>query len=224
MKSRSSFIIRFLSLIFLLQSHFFATGQYVIKPKLGFTLSRIKEPPPDLNYFYQPSCQVLKLGLQGGAGIEYDLNSFFSAEADLLYTQKGLKDTTHLPSSTFFGYEKGFRYRFHYVELPLLFHFKADQHLKLGAGPSLSYLFKAEYFYGNKKKNNSNIDYSNWDFGLVADASWTVKRFEAGARFTYGISKTNCVRAYDDPELSTPVGVIGKNRSFQFYINYLIRR
>ena len=223
MKSRSNIIVNFLTLTFALQFCFVARAQYVIKPKLGFTLSRIKEPAHDPNYFYQPSYQVLKIGLQAGAGIEYGLNSFFTAEADILYTQKGLKDTTHLPSLTFFGsYEKGFRYRFHYIELPVLLHFKVDQHLKLGAGPSLSYLFKAEYFYGNKKKKNSNMDYSNWDFGLVGDASWTVKRFEAGARLTYGISKINLRSS--DPEFSTTVGATGKNRTFQFYLNYLIKK
>lgn len=207
----------------LLQFCFLAKAQYVIKPKLGLTLSRIKEPPADPNWFYPRSYQVPKIGLLAGAGVEYDLNPFFSVEADLLYTQKGLRDTVHISTFTFLGYEKGYRYRFHYVELPLFLYFKVDQHLKLGVGPALGYLFKAEYLYGNEKKKSSNINCSNWDFGLAGDASWTVKRFEAGARFTYGISEVKVIKNYD-PEFSIPYSITGKNTSFQFYINYLIKR
>jgi hypothetical protein len=203
---------------------FVGEGQIVIKPKIGLTLSRVKTPAPDF-FYYQPDNQILKIGFQAGSGVEYNINSMFTLEADLLYTRKGLRDTTHIPGFGRYSYYKGYSYNFHYIELPVLIHFKVDNHLKLGVGPSVSYLVKAQYFLGREKKNNSSIDYSNFDFGLVADASWTVQRFEVGARFTYGLSKVDFVSKYFDPEFpSQSAGTLGKNRTFQFYINYLIKK
>jgi hypothetical protein len=202
---------------------FFAGAQYVIKPKLGMSISRMKQPPPD--FWGYSSHQANKIGFQTGVGIEYDLNPFFSVESGLLYTQKGLKDTTTRGGRFLNSYDKGYTYRLHYVEVPLFLHFKVDNHLKLGTGASISYLVRVQYFLGGEKKNNSNIDYSNFDFGLLADASWTVKRWEAGARFTYGISQVKSTRKTYDPEFPTEnAGVIGKNKTFQFYINYLIKK
>lgn len=217
-----NYIMKTFFLFFCLTACFCGEAQYIIKPKLGLSLSRIKAPIDP--YSYQNN-QISKIGLQAGAGIEYELNTFFTTEVDLLYTQKGLRDTTHIRSMMRDSYYKGYTYRFHYVELPILLHFKVDKHFKLGAGPSLAYLLKAQYFLGGEKKNNSSIDYSNFDFGLVADASWTVKRFEGGARFTYGQSTVNFAAKTFDPEFpSASKGSIGKNRTFQFYLNYLIKK
>ncbi len=213
-----------LFLFLCLPVYFVGEAQFVFKPKLGFTLSKVKPPTPDV-FYYQPDNQILKLGFQLGGGAEYNLNRVFTLEADLLYTRKGLRDTTHIRSFFIDSYYKGYSYNFHYIELPVLFHFRVDSHLKLGAGPSVSYLVKAQYFLGGEKKNNSSIDYSNFDFGLVGDVSWTVQRFEAGARFTYGMSNVNFESKYFDPEFpSQSKGTIGKNRTFQFYINYLIKK
>lgn len=215
---------KLLFLLLCLSVYFVGKGQIVIKPKIGLTLSRVNPPTPDF-FYYQPNNQILKIGFQVGGGVEYNLNSMFTLEADLLYTRKGLRDTTHIRGPFINSYYKGYSYNFHYIELPVLIHFRVDNHLKLGVGPSVSYLVKAQYFLGGEKKNNSSIDYSNFDFGLLGDASWTVQRFEAGARFTYGLSKVDFVSKYFDPELpSQSAGTIGKNRTFQFYINYLIKK
>jgi hypothetical protein len=223
MTSYLTLSMRVSSLLFCLMIAFNTKAQYIIKTKLGVNLTRVRIPDPD-NWPYYADLQVLKIGLQAGAGIEYNLNSFFTAEADLLYTQKGLKDTTHMQYFRVNG-EKGFAYNFHYIELPVLVHFKVDDHLKLGAGASVSYLFKTQYYLDGKKRKNSSINYSNFDFGLVAEASWTIKRFEAGARLTHGISNVKFKSKYFDPELaSESKGTIGKNRAFQFYLNYLIKK
>jgi|GEM_PF-4560007 len=85
-----------ISVIFLVFFFNASYAQLVIKPKLGLSLAKMKRPEPGT---FDPEFHTVnKAGFLFGVAGEYSLNSKISLQIEILYVQKGLKDTSHIPT------------------------------------------------------------------------------------------------------------------------------
>jgi outer membrane immunogenic protein len=85
-----------------------------------------------INYNYRP-------GFQGGITFEAPLSESISFNPQLLYTQKGGDINTTISGITITGYTQ-----VNYVDLPLLFGFKATPKLAFFVGPQVSFLMSTK--------------------------------------------------------------------------------
>ena len=201
---------------------FFSFGQVSIKPKAGVNITRMERPKAD---FWWQDNQVSKVRLHAGVALEFPVYNKITLQAEVLYTQKGLEDTSHISSMFLNGnpYYKGYGYRLHYMELPVLFRVPFVNGIRLGVGPSISYLLAANYMLEGKKVRDMGASFSKLDYGLIGDLSYQFKNVEIGARYNYSLGTVKFVGEYD-PEFDTGGNKpLGKNRAFQFYLGYVIK-
>lgn len=195
-------------------------SQVLIKPKIGTAVSCMQTDLPD----YSANQQVSKARIQAGVAVELPFKKRFVLQPELLYTVKGLRDTFETfsrpwPSASDF---KGYLYNFHYLELPVMIRF-LDHNLRVGAGPSVAYLFHTKYKSGENMPFNIKRKYSKLDVGLNIEAAYRIKLLEIGTRFTYGLSDVKQLKN-SNPEVYSDEVIIGKNRSLQFYLSYCFNK
>lgn len=82
-----------------------------------------------------------KTGLLAGAFVFTEFQDKFGAQLEIKYSGKGAA-----PQKDSYDYPK--KVRLNYIDVPVLGTFKPIEHLKLEAGLSINYLFKAEYYDG----------------------------------------------------------------------------
>lgn len=200
--------------------------QVTVTGRAGVTISHMQRPKPEGIVVRQDN-QVVHIGYHAGASVALPVSKNLSVQTGLFYTQKGLRDTTHVPSWNFGlpAYYKGYGYHFHYLELPVLIKATLSDYIHLGVGPSLSYLVHVDAFFDEKKVSNSDTHLSKMDYGIIGELNFAKKRFEMGARYCYSLSSVRYERmGSNDPEFYNPyvAETIGKSKSVQFYIGYAL--
>ncbi|ANE51304.1 porin family protein [Flavisolibacter tropicus] len=200
--------------------------QLTVTARAGINISHMQRPKPEGVAVRQDN-QVVHIGYHAGASVALPVSKNLSIQTGLFYSLKGLRDTTHLSSWSLGGpaYYKGYGYNFHYLELPVLIKAKLSDYIHLGVGPSLSYLVQVDEFLDEKKIGKRDLQLSKMDYGIVGELSYTKKRFEMGARYSYSLSSVRYERiGSNDPEFYNPYveESIGKNRSVQFYVGYAL--
>lgn len=88
-----------------------------------------------VNYDYRP-------GFQGGIFLETQLSNSVSFTPQLLYTQKGGNVNTTIAGTKLEGYTQ-----VNYIDVPLLFGFKANPNLAFYVGPQVSFLTSVNESY-----------------------------------------------------------------------------
>ena len=206
-------------LLFVITISIMSFGQLVIKPKAGMNISQMQTQKTDFSW---QDNQVPKVRFHVGLALEYPIFNQIKVQAELLYTQKGLKDTSHIPSR-FLGSpaHKGYGYNFHYLEVPVLIRFPFSSGFHLGVGPSIAYLLKTDNILGGEKVNSQDLTFTKFDYGINGDLSFSFKQLEIGARYNHSFATLKYSSTSNDPELFLPNNeVIGKNRVFQLYFGY----
>ena len=138
-----------------------------------------------------------------------------------MYSLKGFKAIDHSPYTG--DYEHG--YDFHYVELPLLLRYSFSNNFRIGAGPYIAVLVSGKEKVKSDFVFDLETSFTKLDFGLNGDLSYAFKRFEIFARYNYGLRMVTEV--WDQDAEITGSGdkhEIGKNRTFQVGVAYLIRK
>ncbi|GAA4335516.1 porin family protein [Flaviaesturariibacter amylovorans] len=197
-----------------------APAQLTLKPKAGVTLSRFQRAEQGYPYSY-PDRNVG--GFAAGAALSCS-RGHLSLQAELLYNAKG--NLVAYPAD---GYSIGIpppnAHRFHYLELPLLAYYRLFSGLHAGAGGYYSYLLRGDAFRKGKRIDDPAVSYSRSDFGLLAELAFRSRRFEVGARYSWGLKTVQQITTVpNDPEFAQQAPVdMGRNRSLQLYVAYPIR-
>jgi hypothetical protein len=220
-------IFTFIALVFIFSSSY---SQISIKPKAGIAFTTFQRPT---DIFYSDRNQVPKLRFHGGIALELPFRKNLLLQTELLYTVKGLWDTTRvyssrsIPGSTL-PYYKGYGYNFHYIELPVLARIPFDR-FHIGAGTSIAYLLGADKVLGTTKTvektpfGDRKLKYSRIDLSLNGELTGSIKSFELGLRYSYSLTTVKRLKD-SDPEFYISDEKLGKNRSLQIYLAYTIKR
>ena len=184
-------------------------------------MSKLKRPAGS---FIGQDNQVFKLGPMVGMAAEFPLKKRLSFQAEVMYSLKGLKDNSVVPRGSFGDYH-GYGYNFHCLELPLLLRMSFNNNLKVGFGPSVTWLTNIEEIMEGINVTEPGRPFTSFDWGLNGDISYLFKRFEFGARYYYGLQMIK-YNGDSDPEFPANPNItsIGQNRTFQVYVAYVFRR
>ncbi len=134
----------------------------------------------------------IKVRLQIGRVIEIALSDFISIQPEFLYIQKGTKvdlEDGYYGYSYYYSndFEGEGRYKFDYLELPLLVKLKFDDmndtNFFLTAGPSFGYLTKATIEFEITVDGETDTDSEEFEF----DDDDGIDRFDISAAFGAGV-------------------------------------
>ena len=110
-----------------------ARAQWSVGGKAGINWSTVRYPKNILN-----DKASFIVGSQAGAVITYTCNTYFDLQLELLYATHGYKDKTLIfndeRGDTMY---KGYSYRIHYIDIPLLVKFFPIAGFNIQAGPQL---------------------------------------------------------------------------------------
>ena len=138
-----------MNLILVLGISHFSYSQATIKIKGAAVVSHLSRPPSNSS-----GAQVPKIGFQTGAAFMFS-HKKISLQAELLYTLKGLRDTTYIysvvPTGNGYPYYRGYGYNFHYIELPIILRLPFVDGVNLGIGPSVAYLLHSDKILDGRK-------------------------------------------------------------------------
>jgi hypothetical protein len=147
-------------------------------------------------------------GFHAGIFANLGITSLVAFQPELLYSQRGAK----LPIN---GSTEDQTFRFHYVDVPLVFHVNADG-LFFEAGPQVGFLVAANYKIGNASVDVKN-SYNTVDFGYLAGLGYQRKSgLGIGLRYNGGftnISKEVTIG-------SIKIQDRARNSAFQLYLSY----
>lgn len=144
-----------------------------------------------------------RFGFHAGIFANIGLTRLVAFQPELLYSQKGAQGNSDA------------KYRFHYVDVPLVFHINTDGFFFEG-GPQIGFLAAAQYQVGDRSVAVTD-GYKMVDFGYVAGLGYQLKH-SLGAGLRYNGEFTN----FPNPELIGNVKVQPRQRNsaFQLYATY----
>lgn len=157
-------------------------------------------------------------GFNNGFFVRIPLVKRWSFQPEIYYTTKGA-DITY---NTAFA-DGTARYKFSYIEIPLMLVAHITPHFNIQAGPYVAFLLDSEV------KNRSGVhlfnygqhiqtrDYNRFDAGMVLGAGFDIGAFGVGARYSYGIVKVGKERDWVGHTYRFPDT---RNSGFATYISY----
>lgn len=157
--------------------------------------------------------QRAQIGLRGGVNFSYlhtrgaaDMkmltgfnNGFFirmplvkrgSFQPEIYYITKGADITYNIPFA-----DGTVRYKFSYIEMPLMLVFHITPQFNIQAGPYLACLIDSEVknqagvYLFNYREHIHTQDFNRFDAGIVQGISFDIGAFGIGARYSYGFIK-----------------------------------
>jgi hypothetical protein len=121
-----------------------------------------------------------KAGFMAGAFVNTHLQEKFGAQLEIKYSSKG-----SAPHSDSWDYPR--KIRLNYVDVPIIGTFQAIENLKLEAGLSINYLFKAEYFDG-AWFNNWDLEPNSMETSILFGINYKFfTRFDLNLRWNYSL-------------------------------------
>jgi hypothetical protein len=144
-----------------------------------------------------------RFGFHAGVFANIGFAKLFAFQPELIYSQKGAK-TQNIDE----------RFRLHYVDVPLVFHFNTDGFF-LEAGPQVGLLLAAKRQVGNTSVDIDN--YKTVDFGYVAGLGYQLKH-GLGAGLRYNGAFTNFPQSTTSGNVTTQNRI--RNSAFQLYATY----
>jgi len=210
-------MMKFLFLFFLsLFFPFWGFSQSCLKIKAGMDFSKAVYLNSEEDALIKPFRQ-LKPGIVAGIALQQSVNKILSVQAEILYSQKGLK-TTQAPYNTTIN-------SMNYIEIPISGHYSLmkskHSYFNLYIGGFGAYWlngkYKREDWYTGEiisekvDFHNPDYTYSRIDAGILAGAIYNIKNIDLFIRYTHSMTGSS--------ELNTDAL---KNKVFSFGINYII--
>ncbi len=142
-------------------------------------------------YVDNVSSEHMKAGFDAGFYAKLPVTKGFSIQPELLYSQKGAKDTY----SNFVQGSGEYRFNLGYMELPVLAVVNLAPNFNLHVGGYAAYLVSANVkdvnndgtIEGATELNTDN--FNRWDFGLIGGLGFDIGNCTIGARYNYGLSE-----------------------------------
>ena len=156
----------------------------------------------------------MKLGVNAGPVMQINLAKLFFIQPELLYSLKGTQSAT-----TRSGYNT--RINLNYLNLPVLFGFRAAQNFAIRLGPEIGHLLSAK-----TKVNDSTADltdlYKDFDFGADAGLSLSFNKIVLDLTYNYGFGNLSHIVFTDAFGNNVGEQDAGANRVIQFTLCYFI--
>ena len=124
-----------------------------------------------------------KLSYLAGAVLSVPLHNRLSAQAELLYSNKGVR-------GEFFDLNLPYKVtdNFHYLSLPLLLHYHLTDRLGVGIGPELSYLLGAYQHSDLHGSNSVKRLFEPIDVAVNLDLQYNLlEKLSLGLRYNLGV-------------------------------------
>ena len=118
--------------------------------KAGLNLAQIENAE-----YFEPNKS--RLGLNGGLLARFNLNDKFFIQPEALYSGKGFKFTGRRLNSAGDLYPISCVASLHYMSVPVLAGFKANNKFSFLIGPEPSFLLNATTSFEDDKQNNANF-------------------------------------------------------------------
>ena len=152
-----------------------------------------------------------RFGFAGGGYAEYSFNRQIGLTAELLYNEKGGKETT---SNT------EIKTNLNYLSLPILFYFEPLQNLKLGLGPELAFLLNAKAKGDSISTTDIKKYYESFDKAIAIGGSYSFGRLGITARYVGGFNGITTLTFTDPNSGGEVTKKAGSNRVIQFALFY----
>jgi hypothetical protein len=168
-------------------------------------------------YVQDVSDEKMKAGLTAGVYAKLPLAKGFSIQPELLYSNKGAKETY----DNFIEGEGEYRFNLHYIELPVLAVINVAKNFNIHAGPYISYLVAADIKDLNDDGTIEDItelkadNFNRFDYGLAGGIGVDIQNFTIGARYNYGLKEIG-----KSGSLSGELTKDSKNSAISLYIGF----
>lgn len=124
-----------------------------------------------------------KIGLNGGAYVQFSLSDKFDGRIELTYIAKGSRRLVNEDSAD----RRRWGYTLSYIEVPLLLNYNQDK-LSFQGGPYAAVLLNASYFEDGADFPIPNPQMRPFDIGVCAGASYDLSdRLFLSGRFTTSV-------------------------------------
>ena len=191
-------------------------SQTYFKIKTGLNLSKAVYLNDANDALIKP-VRKLKPGFTGGIALHQFLNKVLSVQAEILYSQKGLK-TEQIPYATTYN-------TMNYIEIPISGHYslmkEKHSYFNIYIGGFGAYWTdgkykRKDYYTGEISSvkvdfNNPDYTYSRIDAGILAGAVYNINKLDFFIRYTYSMTGSS---EYNADALS--------NKTISVGINYII--
>lgn len=120
-----------------------------------------------------------KTGLVIGAFVNTDFDDKFGGQLEIKYSGKGSSTSYESPIIE--------KIKLNYVDIPVLVTYKAVKNLKIEAGISINYLFKAQYYDGGWF-DDWDLEPNKLESALTFGVNYKFfNRFDLNARYSYSL-------------------------------------
>jgi hypothetical protein len=166
-------------------------------------------------YVQDVSDENMKAGLTAGVYAKLPVARGFSIQPELLYSNKGAKETYN----NFIEGEGEYRFNLHYIELPVLAVVNIGKNFNIHAGPYVSWLAGASIKDLNDDGTIENItdleaeNFNRIDYGVAGGIGIDIQNFTIGARYNYGLREIG-----KSGSLSGELTKDSKNSAISLYI------
>src|SRR3954462_6939763 len=166
-------------------------------------------------YVQDVSDEHMKVGWNAGVFAKLPVTRGFSIQPELLYTNKGAKETYN----NFIEGKGEYRFNLNYIELPVLAVINVAKNFNIHAGPYISYLAAVNIkdLKDNGTINNiKDLDAENFnrvDYGVAGGLGIDISNFTLGARYSYGFREIG-----KSGSLSGELTKDSKNSAISLYI------
>jgi len=133
-----------------------------------------------------------KVGMAGGIFLGIPIGKFLGIQPEILYSQKGYKETGQFLGSTY-----ALTRTTDYLDVPLLVSIKPVKFLTIQAGPQFSYLLKQKDLFTNllatieQENEFKNDNIRKNIFGFVGGLDININKLIIGARAGWDIQNNN---------------------------------
>lgn len=187
-----------------------AFGQFYIGPKIGFNFSNVR--------FNSENGEDYRMGAVGGIFLNWRINKFLDLQTEAMYSGQGYNFNTYFVTPE--GHEVGkvkFKYKTHYLNIPILIKFFPWEGFHLETGPQVGFQVGSKLSYDEDelsavgigseiiRKPGTNVPDFSFVFGVGYDFKCGIT---SSVRYNLGIS--DCMKDTKD----------SKNRVFQLALGY----
>jgi outer membrane immunogenic protein len=156
-----------------------------------------------------------KFGFAGGAYAEYYLTSQLGITAELLYNEKGGRETSA---------DGDIKTNLNYLSIPVLFYFEPIRNLKFGLGPELAFLLTAKAKGDSLATTDVKKYFQSFDKALAFGGAYSFGRFGITARYVAGFDGITTL-TFTDPDSGNEVTKkAGRNNVIQFALSFKLNK
>jgi len=159
----------------------------------------------------------MRFGFSAGPALQINLAKMFFLQSEILYSIKGAQS-----NST--QYSSDAKLSLNYINLPILFAYRAAPNFSIKIGPEIGRLLSAKSKVDGSTTDLSDL-YRDFDFGADLGLAYSFKKLALDLRYNYGFKDLVHIKM-TDPN-GNPIGdeeSFGSNRVIQFSLSYLLSK